>query len=157
MLILFELLYHCKIFKVESLFCSPLKSCATKYCVLALRCPVLKRRVNLTEIFRFFCLVSCNLVATDVAISSIDYCPLFVGKRPSLPFTTEMSEGPQCQVNYVWVHSIKGLFPPGVNFINILRAHFLYESALRSFSPLTFWFWQKDFGNESTFVRKMYV
>jgi hypothetical protein len=26
----------------------------------------------------------------------------------------------------------------GVNFINILRAHFLYKSALRSFSLVTF-------------------
>jgi len=27
----------------------------------------------------------------------------------------------------------------GVNFINILQAHFLYESALHSFSLVTFW------------------
>ncbi len=31
------------------------------------------------------------------------------------------------------------LLLPGVNFINILRAHFSYESASRSFSLVTFW------------------
>jgi hypothetical protein len=36
---------------------------------------------------------------------------------------------------------------PGVNFINILRAHFLNESVLRSFSLVTFW-------QKSTFVKK---
>jgi len=29
----------------------------------------------------------------------------------------------------------------GVNFSNILRTHFWYESALRSFSLVTFWLW----------------
>ncbi len=33
-----------------------------------------------------------------------------------------------------------------VNFINILRAHFSYESASPSFSLVTFWLWQKDLG-----------
>jgi len=31
------------------------------------------------------------------------------------------------------------LWRPGVNFINILHAHFLYGSALRSFSLVRFW------------------
>jgi len=42
---------------------------------------------------------------------------------------------------------------PGVNFIKILGAHFLYKSALRSFSLVTFWLWKKDFGEKSTFVQ----
>ncbi len=40
----------------------------------------------------------------------------------------------------------------GVNFINILRAPFSYESALHSFSPLTFClcnFWQKNVGEKA--------
>jgi len=36
----------------------------------------------------------------------------------------------------------------GVNFINILLAHFLYKSASQSFSLITVWlcniFWQKE-------------
>jgi hypothetical protein len=38
---------------------------------------------------------------------------------------------------------------PGVNFTNILRAAFKYESFLRCLYVLTIWvynFWQKDFG-----------
>jgi len=35
--------------------------------------------------------------------------------------------------------SISGAGPPGVNFNNILRANFLYKSALRSFSLVTVW------------------
>jgi len=42
----------------------------------------------------------------------------------------------------------------GVNFINILGAHFLYKSALRSFSLVVFWLWQKY---KSTFIQKMRV
>jgi len=42
----------------------------------------------------------------------------------------------------------------GVNFINILCARFLYKSALRSFSLVTFWLWQNDFDEKSTFVQK---
>ncbi len=32
---------------------------------------------------------------------------------------------------------------PGVNFINILRTTFLYQSSLRSYSLVTFWLWRK--------------
>jgi hypothetical protein len=51
---------------------------------------------------------------------------------------------------------------PGVKFINILRAGFLYESFLRSFYVLTIClqfgfviFWQKDFGAKA--ANKMLV
>jgi len=40
---------------------------------------------------------------------------------------------------------------PGVNFINILRAHFLYECELHRFSLITIWlcdFWLKDIGEK---------
>jgi hypothetical protein len=50
------------------------------------------------------------------------------------------------------------LFASGVNFTNILRAAFLYESFLRSFYVLTIWvciFWQKDFGAKA--AHKMLV
>jgi hypothetical protein len=39
----------------------------------------------------------------------------------------------------------------GVNFINILRTHFLYKSALHCFTLVMFWHWQNY---ESTFVQK---
>jgi len=42
----------------------------------------------------------------------------------------------------------------GVNFINILHTDFSYESALCSFSLVTFWPWQKDFGQKSTCIQK---
>ncbi len=44
--------------------------------------------------------------------------------------------------------------PQGVNVINILRAHFLYKSASLSFSVVTFWLWQKDFGEKKNFRTK---
>jgi len=45
---------------------------------------------------------------------------------------------------------------PGVNFINILLDNFLYESALRSFSLVTFWL-KKRKTAQSTFVQKLLV
>ncbi len=42
----------------------------------------------------------------------------------------------------------------GVNFINILGARFLYESALPSFSLVTVWLWQKDFGKKALLYKK---
>ena len=47
---------------------------------------------------------------------------------------------------------------PGVNFTNILRAAFSYESFLRRFYVLTIWvciFWQMDFGAKA--AHKMLV
>jgi hypothetical protein len=47
---------------------------------------------------------------------------------------------------------------PGVNFTNILRAAFSYESFLHHFYVLTIWvcnFWQKDFGAKA--AHKMLV
>jgi len=43
-------------------------------------------------------------------------------------------------------------FTKGVNFMNILCTTFLYKSALRSFSPLTFWlcnFLSKEYQRKS--------
>jgi len=42
----------------------------------------------------------------------------------------------------------------GVNFINSLRPHFLYENALRSFFQVAFWLWGKK---KSTFVQKTHM
>jgi len=42
----------------------------------------------------------------------------------------------------------------GENFNNILLTHFLYESALRSFSLIVFWLWQKDFGKKALAYEK---
>ena len=41
----------------------------------------------------------------------------------------------------------------GVNFINILLVYFLNKSALRSFSLISVWLWQKNIGAKA--ARKM--
>ncbi len=47
------------------------------------------------------------------------------------------------------------LFYLQVSISSILYTHiFLYKSALRCFSLVRFWLWQKDFGEKITFVRK---
>ncbi len=47
------------------------------------------------------------------------------------------------------------LLPHGVNFINILRAHFSYKSALRRFSVIMLWLWWRDFGKKALSYKKM--
>jgi len=42
----------------------------------------------------------------------------------------------------------------GVNFINILRTSFSYESALGSFSLVTLWLWWNDFGKKALSYKK---
>jgi len=49
----------------------------------------------------------------------------------------------------VWVK----LTPP-INFIKVLHAHFSYKSELSSFSLVTFWQWQKDFGKKALSYEK---
>jgi len=55
------------------------------------------------------------------------------------------------------VRQTKSCRRTGVKFINILRARFSYKtynSALRIFSLVTFWLWQKEFGKKKLLCKK---
>ncbi len=43
------------------------------------------------------------------------------------------------------------------NFINMLNARFLYESALGSFPLVMFWLWRKDFGEKNAGVKCWWI
>jgi len=53
--------------------------------------------------------------------------------------------------NNLTISQLVAMLTSGVNFINISRTNFSYESALHSFSLATFWLWRKY---KSTFVQK---
>jgi len=75
-------------------------------------------------------------------------CAFFVPKQISKLFSNYIQLCDFWRQNFVQkcVRKLLMKLTAGVNFINILREYFLYKSALRSFSLVKFWLWQKDFG-----------
>jgi hypothetical protein len=91
----------------------------------------------------------------QVSISSTFYAQLLCAKIPKSAKKTDNLSIFFALLESLFVKAASKMlmkFTPGVNFINILCVHCLYESASSSFSLVMFLLWQKY---KSSFVQKM--